>query len=142
MKSKDDTLLQEAYTKILKKQRVLKENEMPSSSAEKMKQASHNDMLNNDAERTDEWKKAHVEKLKNLLKIQSPSDIVSFKITEEWEDDDLLCMSVEINGVPVDFLYFDTLGFVEYWRESPRAFKQLKQAIKNYIEFHSEEGDW
>ncbi len=73
--------------------------------------------------------------IKSLLEsLDSPSDIKSFEIIERFEDDHLQCAIVEINGISLEFMYFDELGFLEYWKDSKSAFENLTSAIETVKE--------
>lgn len=85
------------------------------------------------------------EQIKTLLEINQPSDIKSFTISSIYEDDHQQCAEVIINGVPLEFLWYDNVGFVEYWEESPKAFGKLRGAIKVAVQMWLEnidEEDW
>jgi len=64
-----------------------------------------------------------------LLNIKSPSDIKSFEVVDIYEDDNAQCADVIINGIPIEFLWYDEVGFVSYWNESKKAFDALLEAI-------------
>ena len=42
------------------------------------------------------------------------------------------CAIVYINGIRAEFWYYETLGFLDYWKDSNTAFDNLKDAIKTY----------
>lgn len=65
-----------------------------------------------------------------LLNIKSPSDIKSFEVVDIYEDDNAQCADVIINGIPIEFLWYDNVGFVSYWNESKKAFDALLEAIE------------
>ena len=69
----------------------------------------------------------------SLLNIKNKKDIKSFEVTSIYEDDHLQCADCIINGIDVEFLWFDNVGFVEYWNESKKAFNDLKEAIKTSV---------
>jgi len=69
--------------------------------------------------------------IKSLLKIKKPSDIKSLEVLEGWIDDNLQCAKVSINGIEIEFSYYDNLGFLEYWNDSKKAFKTLLEEIDN-----------
>lgn len=71
--------------------------------------------------------------VEDLNKIKTPEDIKSFVITYDGEDDHLQCANVRINGVEVSFDYYDDLGFLKYWVDSPTAFQDLLSAIETSI---------
>jgi len=73
-----------------------------------------------------------------LSKIQKREDIKSFKIIEQLIDDNLQCAVVEINGIEIEFNYYDDLGFLTYYHDSDTAFNDLKESIKNSIEIHKD----
>lgn len=64
-----------------------------------------------------------------VISIREPSDITSFKVVSVYDDDHLMCADVVINGTPLEFLWYDNVGFIEYWDESPKAMKHLVNAI-------------
>jgi len=74
-----------------------------------------------------------IDQIKNLLSIATPSDITSFVISDIYEDDHAQCADVVINGVPLEFLWYDNVGFVEYWNESKKAFDNLLNAINTSV---------
>lgn len=73
------------------------------------------------------------EQIATLLSIAIPTDITSFIINDVYEDDHQMCADVTINGVNVEFLWHDNVGFIEYWYESPKAMKALVGAIKSAV---------
>ena len=66
-----------------------------------------------------------------LLQIKSAKDIKSVVIENEYEDDHQQCADVKINGIDVEMLWYDELGFLHYWNESPKALKRLIKAIQH-----------
>jgi hypothetical protein len=72
--------------------------------------------------------------LKSLFNIQTPADIKSFEIIDEYEDDHQQCAEVTINGINCDFMWHDSVGFIHYWGESKKAFKKLKGGIVAYVQ--------
>lgn len=70
------------------------------------------------------------QQIKELLQIKNVEDITSLNIIDEYEDDHQQCAEVEINGVPVEFLWFDELGFLYYYNESPKAATKLIESIR------------
>lgn len=77
----------------------------------------------------------------DLAKIKKPEDIKELVIEDQYEDDHLQCATVRINGVSVGFHYYDDLGFLKYWDDSPRALTDLLDAIKTSIAAWEEEMD-
>ena len=69
----------------------------------------------------------------SLLNIKNKKDIKSFEVTAIYEDDHQQCAECIINGIAVEFLWYDNVGFVDYWNESKKAFNDLKEAIKHSI---------
>jgi hypothetical protein len=69
------------------------------------------------------------QQIKSLLQIKSINDVQSLNIIDEYTDDHLPCAEVEINGINVDFLWYDELGFLRYYKESPAAANRLIDAI-------------
>lgn len=70
------------------------------------------------------------QQIKALLAIKSIDDIKSLDVINEYEDDHQQCADVEINGINVEFLWYDNLGFLQYYDESPKAAAKLLQSIK------------
>jgi hypothetical protein len=79
-----------------------------------------------------------MKKLTPLLEIKKPEDIKSFAIESIEEDDNALCAECKINGIDIEFLWYDTLGFLEYWNESKKAFKELQEAIQHSVELEED----
>ena len=77
--------------------------------------------------------------VKDLLKIKTCEDIKALVIEDEYEDDHLQCADVIINGVPIEFNWYDNLGFLLYWDESPRAFEDLLNAIETSVKCWEDE---
>lgn len=69
------------------------------------------------------------QQIKSLLQIKSIDDVQSLDIINEYTVDHSPCAEVEINGINVDFLWYDELGFLRYYKESPKAAKKLISAI-------------
>jgi len=69
--------------------------------------------------------------IKPLTKIKNKSDIKSFKVIDEYEDDHQQCALVKINGIKMEMMWYDELGFLQYWNESPKALKRLIKAIQH-----------
>lgn len=69
------------------------------------------------------------EQIAAVISIREPSDITSFVVDNVYDDDHLMCADVTINGTPLEFLWYDNIGFIEYWDESPKAMKHLVNAI-------------
>lgn len=74
------------------------------------------------------------EQIAAVISIREPSDISSFEIKSVYEDDHAQCADVVINGTPLEFLWYDNIGFIEYWAESPKAMKHLVNAIMAAIQ--------
>jgi len=86
-----------------------------------------------------------IDQIKTLLSIATPSDITSFVINDIYVDDHAQCADVVINGVPIEFLWYDNVGFVEYWNESKKAFDKLINAINTAVVMTLEDiddSDW
>ena len=66
-----------------------------------------------------------------LLQIKSAEDIKSVIIEDEYEDDHQQCALVKINGIKMEMMWYDELGFLQYWNESPKALKRLIKAIQH-----------
>lgn len=73
------------------------------------------------------------QQIKALLSIKSIDDIKSLDITNEYTDDHSQCAEVEINGIAVEFLWYDELGFLQYYDESPRAAAKLLKSIRHSV---------
>ena len=74
------------------------------------------------------------EQIAAVISIREPSDITSFKVENVYEDDHAMCADVVINGTPLEFLWYDNVGFIEYWKESPKAMNHLVNAIMAAIQ--------
>lgn len=75
--------------------------------------------------------------INTLKNIKTVDDIKTFKY-EFFDDDHLQCANCIINGIPIDFMWYDEVGFCEYWDESPKAFLKLLYAIERAIELEEE----
>ena len=73
------------------------------------------------------------QQIKQLAQIKSINDIKSLDVTNEYVDDHQQCADVEINGVAVEFLWYDNLGFLDYYDESAKAAAKLLKSIKFII---------
>ena len=72
--------------------------------------------------------------LKQLFELGKPEgEIKEVKVVDIYVDDSLLCAEVIINGISIEFLYYDKLGFLDYWSESEQALNDLKRSIKNAV---------
>jgi len=81
----------------------------------------------------------YVDQLKMLKStIKKQKDIEVFIIENQYEDDHLQCCDVHINGINVSFNYYDDLGFIHYWNDSKKAFKDLMTAIDTCISMEEE----
>jgi hypothetical protein len=69
-----------------------------------------------------------------LLSIKLPTDIKELVILEEYVDDHQQCAETTINGIRVDFMWYDNLSFLYYATESAKAFTALLNAIKHSVE--------
>jgi hypothetical protein len=69
------------------------------------------------------------QQIKSLLQIKSIDGVQSLNTINEYVDDHQQCAEVEINGINVEFLWYDELGFLCYYQESPAAAKKLINAI-------------
>lgn len=67
--------------------------------------------------------------MRSLSDIKQQSDIKSFRVRSKWIEDDLHCAHISINGVGLDLWHYDSLGFLDYWRDSKKAFKRLLATI-------------
>jgi hypothetical protein len=73
------------------------------------------------------------QQIKQLLQIKTIEDIKSLNIIDQYEDDHQQCAEVEINGINVEFLWFDELGFLQYYNESAKAAMKLLHAIRFFV---------
>jgi len=72
--------------------------------------------------------------LKQLAELGKPEgEIKEVEVVDIYVDDSLLCAEVIINGISISFLYYDKLGFLDYWSESEQALNDLKRSIKNAV---------
>lgn len=69
------------------------------------------------------------QELDALCKIKKPSDIKDLTTKGTREDDHLQCALVSINGIEIEFMYYGNLGFLEYWNDSKKAFRDLLSSI-------------
>jgi hypothetical protein len=76
--------------------------------------------------------KVTLKDIEALEKIENKEDIKSFLVDDRFIDDKLNCAIVYINGIRAEFWYYETLGFLDYWKDSNTAFDNLKDAIKTY----------
>ena len=81
------------------------------------------------------------EQIAAVISIREPSDISSFEVKSVYEDDHAQCADVVINGTPLEFLWYDNIGFIEYWAESPKAMKHLVNAIMAAIQMKLDDVD-
>ena len=68
----------------------------------------------------------------SLEQIKSKNDIKSFNIKRVYEDDNLLCVDVEINGVGISFNWYDEIDFLYLWKHDDKSFKILLGGIEIY----------
>ena len=73
------------------------------------------------------------QQIKQLAQIKTIQDIKSLDVTNEYEDDHQQCADVEINGIAIEFLWYDNLGFLEYYDESAKAAAKLLKSIQFII---------
>ena len=105
-----------------------------------------NELINSILKEEDFSKEDKLSALKSLKDhvdpkdIEKISDIKSFEVVSQYVDDRLNCAEVRINGELVEFMWYEDLGFLYYWDESPRAFKQLKDSIRYYYTTREELG--
>jgi len=78
--------------------------------------------------------------LKQLFELgKTEGEIKDVKVIDTYVDDSLLCAEVEINGISIEFLYYDKLGFLDYWSESEKALNDLKRSLMNAVFCTTEE---
>lgn len=72
--------------------------------------------------------------LKQLFELGKPEgEIKEVKVIDMYVDDSLLCAEVDINGISIEFLYYDSLGFLDYWSDSEQALNDLKRSIRSAV---------
>lgn len=77
-----------------------------------------------------------------VISIREPSDITSFVVKTVYGDDHPDGgVDVTINGTTLEFLWYDNIGFIEYWDESPKAMKHLVNAIMTAVQRALEDVD-
>lgn len=81
------------------------------------------------------------EQIAAVISIREPSDITSFVIKSVYEDDHAQCADVVINGTRLEFLWYDNIGFIEYWSESPKAMSHLVNAIMAAVQMKLDDVD-
>lgn len=69
-----------------------------------------------------------------LLSIKCADDITQVEIIDEYEDDRAICADVKVNGAPIEFMWYDNLGFIRYWNDSPKAKQDLFESIQHSID--------
>jgi len=78
--------------------------------------------------------------LKQLFELgKTEGEIKDVKVIDTYVDDSLLCAEVEVNGIKIEFLYYDKLGFLDYWTESEKALNDLKRSLMNAVFCTTEE---
>ena len=82
-----------------------------------------------------------IDQIKNLLFIATPADITSFVVEDIYEDDHAQCADVVINGAPLEFLWYEDLGFINYWTESKKAMSELVSAIYAAVQMKLDDVD-
>ena len=82
-------------------------------------------------------------KLSKMLATIKTSTDVDITHVEYFEDDHQPCASYKMNGVHVEALWMDETGFLEYWDESPKAFRKLiTVAVESLDQFIHDEHDF
>jgi hypothetical protein len=71
--------------------------------------------------------------IETLMKIKTAADIKTVEVEEYFTDDHQQCATVEVNGAKIEFLWHDNLGFLEYWKDSAKAAKDLVDNIKHTL---------
>ena len=75
-----------------------------------------------------------VESMKKVYKeVKTVTDIRKLQVKEAFIDDHLNCVVVSINDVLFEFFWYDSVGFIEYYKDSIEAFKDLKNAMLTSI---------
>lgn len=72
--------------------------------------------------------------IKTLLSIKCADDITQVEIIDEYEDDHARCADVKVNGAPIEFMWYENLGFIHYWNDSPKAKQDLFANIQHSID--------
>ena len=67
-----------------------------------------------------------------ILHITDPKKI-SITNIKRFVDDSLTCAHVILNEVPMEFNWYECLGFLSYYRDSPSAFDDLMRAIRHNV---------
>jgi len=70
----------------------------------------------------------------NIIINKKRKDIKTFLVDKVFEDDHLDCAIVYVNGILTELWHYDTLGFLDYWQESDKAFADLKEAIQSFVQ--------
>lgn len=71
--------------------------------------------------------------IETLMKIKTADDIKTVEVLNYFTDDHQQCATVEVNGAKIEFLWYDNLGFLEYWKDSAKAAKDLVDNIKHML---------
>ena len=95
--------------------------------------------VNKEIQYNNSMKEINYSDLKSLFNIQTPADIKSFEVRDEYEDDHQQCAEVTINGIDCEFMWYDSVGFIHYWEESNKAFNELRRAIAVFVQQKVEE---
>ena len=58
---------------------------------------------------------------------------ISITNIRRFVDDSLPCAHVILNEVPMEFNWYECLGFLSYYKDSPSAFDDLMRAIRHNV---------
>lgn len=78
--------------------------------------------------------------IETLMRIKSADDVASVEVELYYEDDHQQCANVRINGAYIEFLWYDNLGFLEYWQDSAKAKADLFHNMQHQLYCHCIEG--
>jgi hypothetical protein len=74
-----------------------------------------------------------IKDIETLMKIQTAADIKTVEVEAYYEDDHQQCATAKVNGAEIEFLWYDNLGFLEYWNDSAKAANDLVENIKHTL---------
>lgn len=68
--------------------------------------------------------------IEHLVAIKGRGDIKALAIIERFEDDNLACARIRINGIKVELMWRDHLSFLDYYEDSEKALQHLLMDIR------------
>ena len=74
--------------------------------------------------------------LEKVIKCQE--DVFGFHIKDIYKDDGLYCVKAVICGYDVDFMYYDNIDFLMYWKTDTHYFDILRTGIETYYDIKLE----